>query len=116
MSSAPPNPLSVEEKRRLARELLRKKARQPARFPVSFAQLRLWLVHRMDPASPAYNIPLALRVRGPLAPAVLRRSLAEVVRRHAALRTRFEDAEPEPVQVVAPSLAVDLPMVDLAGL
>ncbi|HEX2094370.1 MAG TPA: amino acid adenylation domain-containing protein, partial [Longimicrobiaceae bacterium] len=111
-----PAGLSAEEKRLLLKQLLRRKAGQPGRFPVSFAQRRLWLVHQMEPESAAYNIPLALRVRGPLDLGVLRRSLAEVVRRHAVLRTRFEAAEPEPVQVVSPSLGVGLPVVDLRAL
>ncbi|MBI3450486.1 MAG: condensation protein, partial [Acidobacteria bacterium] len=32
--------------------------------PLSFAQARLWFVHQIVPASPAYNVPAALRLRG----------------------------------------------------
>ena len=31
-------------------------------FPLSFAQQRLWFVHQMDPASSAYNMPMAFRL------------------------------------------------------
>ncbi|HEV2735383.1 MAG TPA: amino acid adenylation domain-containing protein, partial [Longimicrobiaceae bacterium] len=58
-------------------------------LPLSFAQQRLWFIAQMAPESPAYNMPYALRLRGPLDPAALERALAEVVRRHESLRTTF---------------------------
>ncbi|HEX2189970.1 MAG TPA: amino acid adenylation domain-containing protein, partial [Longimicrobiaceae bacterium] len=57
-----------------------------APLPLSFPQQRLWFIDRMDPGGPAYTIPLAVRLRGPLDAPVLARALAEVVRRHEALR------------------------------
>src|SRR5918994_6812467 len=75
-------------------------------FPLSFAQQRLWFLHRLDPASPAYNIPAALRLRGRLDVAALQRSLAEIARRHEALRTTFAEMDGRPVQVVAPAGAI----------
>ncbi|HEX2094523.1 MAG TPA: non-ribosomal peptide synthase/polyketide synthase, partial [Longimicrobiaceae bacterium] len=87
-------------------------------LPLSFAQQRLWFLDRLEPGSTAYNVPLALRLRGPLDARVLARALGEVVRRHEALRTVFGEADGEPVQTVreAPSGAMSLPVVDLAGL
>ncbi len=92
----------------------RRASRGPA--PLSFAQQRLWLVHKLEPDSPAYNVPHALRLRGELDPEALRRSLGELVRRHEALRTVFRERDGEPVQVVGPALPVELPLVDLRGL
>ncbi|HEX7239088.1 MAG TPA: condensation domain-containing protein, partial [Longimicrobiaceae bacterium] len=85
-------------------------------LPLSFAQQRLWFVDRLEPGSSAYNLPLALRLRGPLEARVLERTLRETVRRHEALRTVFREAGGEPVQVVRPAGAAPLPVVDLAGL
>ncbi len=84
--------------------------------PLSFAQERLWFLDRLEPDSPLYNIPVALRLTGQLDPAVLERSLAEIVRRHGALRTTFGEAAGEGVQSVAESLAFTLPTTDLRGL
>jgi len=86
--------------------------------PLSFAQQRLWFVEQLQPGSPAYNVPLPLRLAGPLRPAALAAALAEVVRRHEALRTTFEVSEgaAEPMQVVHPASGWDLPVVDLGAL
>jgi NRPS condensation-like uncharacterized protein len=48
--------------------------------------------------------------------ALLRRTFVEVVRSHEALRTSFAASEHGPVQVVAPSVDVALPVISLAGL
>jgi amino acid adenylation domain-containing protein len=89
-----------------------------AAAPLSFAQQRLWFLDRLEPGSAAYNLPALLRFSGTLRPAVLALALAEVVRRHAALRTTFEVPEggEDPVQVVHPLAGWNLPVVDLAGL
>ncbi|HEX7242847.1 MAG TPA: amino acid adenylation domain-containing protein, partial [Longimicrobiaceae bacterium] len=84
--------------------------------PLSFAQQRLWFIHQLDPGSSAYNMPASLRLRGALDVRALRRSLAELVRRHEAVRTAFVDEGGEPVQVVLPAAAVPFPVLDLAGL
>ncbi|MET0398429.1 MAG: amino acid adenylation domain-containing protein, partial [Longimicrobiaceae bacterium] len=85
-------------------------------LPASFAQRRRWFIDRMEPGSAAYNLPAALRLRGRLDTGALRRSLAGVVRRHESLRTVFDEAGGEPVQVVRPAAPVALPAVDLLRL
>jgi amino acid adenylation domain-containing protein len=86
--------------------------------PLSFPQQRLWVLDRLQPGSPAYNLPLRLRLDGPLAVPVLAASLTEIVRRHASLRTVFalDPVLGEPVQVILPPGPVALPVVDLSAL
>ncbi len=90
-------------------------APRDADLPLSFAQQRLWFLDRMAPGSAAYNVPTAVRLEGPLDTAALAASLAEVVRRHEALRTTFAAVAGEAVQVVAAGAAVRLAVVDLSG-
>ncbi len=101
----------VEAIRRRPRE-----AGRPARFPVSFSQLREWILDRLEPGTPAYNIPSPQRLAGPASAPALARALQEVVRRHESLRTTFEPGPEEPFQVVAPELEMPLPVIDLEGL
>ncbi len=86
--------------------------------PLSFAQLRLWLLDRIEPGSPKYNAPIAARITGPLETGPLRRALAEIVRRHEPLRTVYAWTEAEPVQIVLPLESVGLAFtgVDLTAL
>ena len=97
--------LSGAEKRRRLEELLRRRAGESRTYPVSFAQQRLWFLDRLEPGSSAYNLVSAARLDGALRVDVLERALAEIVRRHGALRTVFATLGGEPVQVVAPAAA-----------
>ncbi|HEX6903706.1 MAG TPA: non-ribosomal peptide synthase/polyketide synthase [Thermoanaerobaculia bacterium] len=85
-------------------------------IPLSFAQERLWILDQLDPGKPTYNVPTALRMRGPLDVPALAASLREIVRRHDALRTRFAAVGDRPVQKISPALDFTLPVVDLAGI
>ncbi len=85
-------------------------------LPLSFSQQRLWFLDRMEPVNAHHNIPFALRLEGPLDPGALERALAEVVRRHEALRTVFREDDGGPVQVVLPADGFRLPVVELGGL
>jgi amino acid adenylation domain-containing protein/non-ribosomal peptide synthase protein (TIGR01720 family) len=85
-------------------------------YPLSFAQQRLWFLAQLEPDSPFYNIPAALRFSGPLDAGALERSLNEIVRRHEVLRATYRTVDGEPVQVVAPELNLSLPIVDLRHL
>jgi amino acid adenylation domain-containing protein len=85
-------------------------------IPPSFAQQRLWFLDQLLPGSTRYNVPVALRLEGRLDAEALRRSLDEIVRRHEVLRTTFASAGGRPVQVIAPELRLDLPIVDLGSL
>ena len=67
-----------------------------AALPLSSAQRRLWFLQRYAPDSNAYNIPLALRLRGPLDARVLAEAFRTTVERHEPLRTVFEETDGVP--------------------
>jgi amino acid adenylation domain-containing protein/non-ribosomal peptide synthase protein (TIGR01720 family) len=67
--------------------------------PLSFAQERLWFLQHLQPESPAYHLPVILRLQGALNVEALSRSLSELVRRHESLRTKFQLQEAVPVQL-----------------
>ncbi|MFE7581237.1 amino acid adenylation domain-containing protein [Streptomyces gardneri] len=75
---------------------------RPEEPPLSFAQQRLWFFGRVDD-SPLYNVPFALRLRGTLDRGALREALADAVRRHESLRTRFPESGTGPWQDVVPA-------------
>jgi amino acid adenylation domain-containing protein len=105
--------LSSEAQRALLAQLLLERADKPDSLPLSFAQQRLWFVDQLGTGS-AYNVPLALRLTGPLNVCALERSLTEILHRHEALRTTFMQNDGRLGQVVAPSVRFSLPVVDLS--
>lgn len=85
-------------------------------WPLSAAQLGLWFLWRAQPQSAAYNIPVAVRLRGPLDADALREALAQAAARHPALRTQLVEREGAlPGQRIAPMWHFELPAIDLAG-
>ena len=108
--------LLLKEKKDRLRNQAISRAERTGPTPLSFAQQRLWFIDQLEPGSSLYNIPLALRLSGPLDVAVLQRCLSEVLRRHEVLRTTFRTVAGEPVQEVRPATPFTLPLKDLSGL
>ncbi|WP_017317669.1 non-ribosomal peptide synthetase [Mastigocladopsis repens] len=92
------------------------KRQQLGSEPLSFAQERLWFFEQFNPHQPLYNEPIALRLLGTLNAIALQQSLNEIVRRHEVLRTTFATVEGQPIQVIAPTLTLAVPTVNLQSL
>nr|AJV88377.1 MfnE [Streptomyces drozdowiczii] len=73
---------------------------RPATLPLSHAQRRMWLLHRIEGPSPTYNIPLVLRLSGTLDRTALHRAVNDLVERHESLRTVFPEQAGLPCQQV----------------
>ncbi|MBG1259055.1 amino acid adenylation domain-containing protein [Nostoc commune] len=82
-------------------------------FPTSFAQQRLWFLDQLASGNPFYNVSTALCLKGSLNFTALKQTFNEIVRRHETLRTTFVMVEQQPVQAIAPSLTIPLPLIDI---
>ena len=89
---------------------------RPARLPLSWAQRRLWFIDQMEGGSTEYNMPDALHLVGELDVRALKQAVNAIVKRHESLRTHFAEEDGEPVQVIVPSMSIDVPVEDLSGL
>ncbi|MBN3889965.1 MAG: amino acid adenylation domain-containing protein [Nostoc sp. JL31] len=110
------NDISPENKRELLAKLLQEKVSQLQTFPMSFGQQRLWFIDQLQPGNFANHISAALRLTGFLNQAALLQTLDEIVRRHEILRTTFATMEEKPVQVIIPTLSLNLPTINLEEL
>ena len=84
--------------------------------PLSFSQNRLWLIDRIEGSTAGYVIRMALRITGAIDTQALASSLNAVIDRHEVLRTTFDDAGGQPRQIIAKTLVIGLPVVDLRQL
>src|SRR6185369_8149875 len=83
-------------------------------LPLSFAQQRLWFIEQLVTGKAVYNLPGAIRLRGPLNTTALELSLTEIVRRHESLRTFFATVDGQPVQVISSDCACPLLIIELS--
>jgi len=85
-------------------------------LPLSFAQARLWFLHKYEGPAAAYTIPLAMRLTGRLDAAAMNAAIGDVVTRHESLRTVFVETDGVPFQrVLAAEAAVPVAVSEVAG-
>src|SRR5580704_7224101 len=100
LSSLTPEQKALFERRLKKKGLAAPSKQSPRKTPIprrkrqnqcvlSVDQERLWIIDRMEPGNPAYNIYSASRLRGPLDPAVMERAVNAIIKRHEILRTTF---------------------------
>jgi len=81
-------------------------------IPLSYSQERIWFFEQLEPGTPTYHLPEAVRLRGGLDVAQLHTSFQRIVDRHESLRTVFAQAAGRPTQHVLPDAVVALPLVE----
>ncbi|WP_434756738.1 amino acid adenylation domain-containing protein [Paenibacillus amylolyticus] len=77
-------------------------------YPISSAQMRMFTQSMLDPSSTAYNLPSATLIEGDLDHARVKTALEKLVQCHEALRTTFEIRGDQVVQVIHPSVPLQL--------
>ncbi|MFY4721401.1 amino acid adenylation domain-containing protein [Streptomyces sp. LaBMicrA B280] len=85
------------------------------RMPLSHAQQRLWFLDQLVEDNPFYNVPDAVRMRGPLDLDALAEALSAVVARHEVLRVTIREEEGRSWQEFADPAPMTLRVVDVSG-
>lgn len=115
--------IALSARQELIRQRLRPAARphrmicradRASSLPLSAGQQQMWVLHRLDPASPAYLMTWVLRLSGPLDAEALARAWERIVERHEILRTRYAQDGDEPVQIIDPPGGFAVRVIDLA--
>ena len=119
--------LSAQERQALVARLLNNRRagqardivpvpRTTTRFPLSFAQQRIWVLQQLFPATTGFTVVQTYQLRGALDREALGQSLRDITGRHEALRTVFELHEGQPVQRIDPAFELMPTYEDLRGL
>jgi amino acid adenylation domain-containing protein len=127
-STRPEPPLAASEaKRRLIEKYLRGgiatteeslsviPRRSQTKPQLSYSQERLWFIDQLMPGSAAFNVPMAVKLPGPINVAALQRAIDEIVRRHESLRTTFVTADGAPTAVVAQQCDTTIEVLDVTS-
>ncbi|MEV6140708.1 AMP-binding protein, partial [Nocardia sp. NPDC051990] len=80
---------------------------RPELVPLAPAQQRMWFLNQYEPGAGAYNMPIAIRLRGEVDVAALRLAMVDVLRRHESLRTRYPDHDGMLIQLIESADDVD---------
>lgn len=90
--------------------------RDAGRAPLSSAQRRILFTQLLAGDSVLYNVPVRLRLTGPVDEAALRAALTDVWHMHEVLRTVYPVESGVPLaEVRAPAALPPVPVVDLSG-
>jgi amino acid adenylation domain-containing protein len=82
-------------------------------FPLSYSQEQIWNREQKKPGH--FNLPLSLQLKGKLDISTLERSLNEIIRRHAALRTVIVQAQDRVGQSISETIRLQsIPVMDLS--
>jgi len=96
---APEGVLTEKDRARLKQHkqeimtLLNEKNAVSMKYPLSLGQSALWLIYKLSPNSPAYNIGIAFRIRSHVDIDALRHSFQTLMYRHPCLRTKFSETD-----------------------
>ena len=116
------------EKRQMFLQALHKEGVDFSRFPIpagveaedrqalSYAQQRMWFLWQLDPASGAYNLPGAVRLKGALSLPAIEQAFASLVARHETLRTVFQRQADDRLLQVAVQSPLVIEQSDLSPL
>jgi len=89
---------------------------EQAFYELSYHQQRLWIIHQLNPQSPAFHIPLRVPIQGEFVQKALKDTLYAVIDRHESLRTGFTLHQGEPRQFILQKFDFPFQVIDLSTL
>ncbi|NIM16889.1 MAG: hypothetical protein GTO45_33335, partial [Candidatus Aminicenantes bacterium] len=84
-------------------------------YPLSYNQSRLFLLHQMEPESPAFHMPGYVDLKHEVDQNVIKQVLDWLIRHHESFRTTFIVVEDHPFQVVLKNIKMSFEFIDLSA-
>lgn len=86
------------------------------KYPLSFAQERLWLTEQMVTKNPMYNLPAVVKLKGNLKIEALAKAYAQIIAKQSSLRTTFHLIDGIPYQKIEKENFLPLEISDISYL
>ncbi len=93
--------------------MMRDHGGRPHAWPLSTAQVGMWLRHQLDPTGRVGVLAERVDIHGPVDPAIWQVAWRQVYGEFDACRVTFVETEDGPAQVIVPPPGISLPSVDL---
>ncbi len=84
-----------------------------SKYPLTFAQKRMWIMQQLAIDGAACNRPLAIRLRGSIDWHTIERALNDIIQRHEVLRTYFPLLDSMPSPVILAQYPLPFEVIDL---
>ncbi len=81
--------------------------REPVRIPATEAQLRFWLLDRLNPGDVSFDLTIGLELNGALNIDALRTAAEKLIQRNEILRTTLEEQDSQVWQIIHPRGTLD---------
>ena len=85
------------------------------RYPLSYAQKRLWFFDRLETGNNVYNMPISLRINGALNYLAMEKAMHSLTQKHSILRSRYGLENSDPYYTVSPK-SLTLSLVNVSAL
>jgi acyl carrier protein/NRPS condensation-like uncharacterized protein len=85
-------------------------------YELSYAQARMWVLHKQAPGSPAFNMTQRLTFNEQIEKEIIRDVLSHLISRHECLRTYFIEVQGKVIQKIEPQVHPELKIIDLTHL
>ena len=85
-------------------------------FPASPAQEAFFYLEKLQPAHPAFNVPVRFTLNGVIDRGLLKAAFEALVARHESLRTHFAEDDGNLLQVITEGGKFSLPCADISHL
>jgi non-ribosomal peptide synthetase component F/acyl carrier protein len=85
-------------------------------YELSFHQKRLWIIQQLEEKNVSYNMPVRIELNHALDEKTIRKSLSRIIERHESLRTGFKTIDGVAFQLIEPSVALPLKIIDISSM
>ncbi|MCP4158408.1 MAG: non-ribosomal peptide synthetase, partial [bacterium] len=83
-------------------------------YPLSYNQQRLYILHQLQPDSPAFNMPGVIQLEQKVEEKHVRRTVAYLVERHESFRTAFKIIDLQPRQFIRDTVETPMEYIDIS--